>query len=243
MITTLDKIQLVELGVRMRGGHLLQQANYTLELARRDPEVVALLPRGFMEEADKALRQVEKGLRDVANIVAESRDATRTQNDTLRRVREWRRKLAALGRMAARMGAPVPAPLLTIGDSVRDVPAALVTLQQSVALLKEHAATFEPFPLYRQVLGEAENYAVSLAAVDAAQETKSLVDRPAAVRNYYVAKGALYIALKIVNDTARAVHAGDPVTASQFNLSILYRGNGRRPRPIPVTPPETPSPS
>jgi hypothetical protein len=89
------------------------------------------------------------------------------------------------------------------------------------------------------VLGEAESLAAALGVVDATQETKRLAELPDAVRKYYVAKATLYIALKMINDAAHAVFAGDSPTACRFNLTLLYRTAGR-PRP-PVTPAPAPT--
>lgn len=238
MIPTTDRRQLAVTGSRLRGGHLVEQANYTLELARQSAEVTALLPRGFLDEVVKAVRQVEKGMRDHATAFAEAREASRAQNDTLRQVREWRRRLAALGRAARRKGANIPEPLTTIGAMGRSVPSALGSLHEAIGLLKENAAQFEPFPLYPLVLREAESLAVSLAAVDSNQEMKLLSDRPDVVRRYYIAKATLYQGLKIINDMARAAYAGDPTIAARFNLAILNRATGRSRSPAKPAPPQ-----
>lgn len=158
MITELPQESLLEAGWRYRGGNLVEQAGYTLELARSlGPQFEAALPEGLLRETENVRDRVAQALRDRGVTAAEARDSTRVQNDTLRRVREWMRKKSALGRMAARSGAAVPEPLSTIGPSVRSVPKAMEALERDLGLLGSNAKLFERFPLYDGVVGEGEN--------------------------------------------------------------------------------------
>jgi hypothetical protein len=237
MITNLPREQLIETGARLRAGHLLQQAGYTLALAKQEGAALeALLPQGFLAELEAKRGEVEQGLRERVNAGAEAKDSTRVQNETLRRVREWRRKLVALGNVATRAGQSVPSALTSIGQSGRSVPRALASMQQALALLKESAPALSAFPLYDIVLGEGESLAASLGSVDAAQEQRRLSDLPLAVQNFYFAKGVLYTGLKIVNDIGRALLAGEAFSAARFNLGLLYRRAGT----AAVTPPAPP---
>jgi len=236
MITNLPREQLIEAGQRYRAGFLLEQGGYTLAVARQaGPQYEALLPQNFMTEAEAVQREVEKGLRDRTNVAADAKDSTRVQNEVLRRTREWRRKMVAVGRMAQRAGVNIPEALTTIGRGGASVPAALRGLHEAVGLLKEHATDFAPFPLYDAVVGEGESLATALAGADAEQERKRLSDLPKTVLDWYAAKGRLYTAIKMMNDAGRALYAGDVTMAARFNMEILYRRGGR-PAPAPVTP-------
>ncbi len=227
MITNLAREQLIEIGYRLRGGHLLQQAGYTLALAQQEGAALeAALPQGFLADFAAARAEVEQGLSSRANVVAEAKDSTRIQNETLRRAREWRRRVSAVARMAERSGQPVPGELIAIGGSMRSVPTALQSAKQIVGLLESSAKLFEAFPLYEAVLGEGENLVAALGAADATQEHKRLSDLPQAAQGFYAAKGKLYVAIKMVNDAGRALLAGDVASASRFNMSILYRRPG-----------------
>jgi hypothetical protein len=46
---------------------------------------------------------------------------------------------------------------------------------------------------------------------------------PAAVLTFNVAKGQLYVGLKMINAAGLRVHAHDPQSSVRFNLSILNR--------------------
>jgi hypothetical protein len=45
---------------------------------------------------------------------------------------------------------------------------------------------------------------------------------PAAFTAFAIKKGLLYIALKVINEAGRELHANDPQAAARYNLSILY---------------------
>ena len=76
--------------------------------------------------------------------------------------------------------------------------------------------------------GEGESLLSSLKTVDAAQEAKRLHELPNKVAEYYVLKGTLYAAIKMINDAGRAFFADNPQQASRFNLGILYRRRSPR---------------
>ncbi len=55
------------------------------------------------------------------------------------------------------------------------------------------------------------------------QEVKRLSTLPAKVRDYYAAKGRLYVGLKVINDAGHELHASDADAAGRYNLKILHR--------------------
>ncbi|MDI7270101.1 MAG: hypothetical protein QME96_19100, partial [Myxococcota bacterium] len=73
------------------------------------------------------------------------------------------------------------------------------------------------------LLDEGVRLQAALATADAAQEVKRLSTLPAKVRDYYAAKGRLYVGLKVINDAGHELHASDADAAGRYNLKILYR--------------------
>lgn len=238
MTLTNEDLRQIKLGMRYRGGYLVQQAGYTLGVAAVDEGALApLLPAGYLAQIEALRAEVQRTAGDKAVAAEESKHATSSQDDAVREGKVWRRRVAARARRAQRMGADVPAALIHVGRT-DTVPALLSQLQNDVSLLEAHGDALsvagDPAPL----LAQGRDIQQRLQSADDEQETKRLEALPAAVKTHYLAKGRLYTALKIVHDAGHELWADNTAQAARYNLDILYR-NGRRRTPAVEAPPNS----
>jgi len=78
-ITSVPDTELVASGVRLRAPYLLQQANYTIELARSEGEALAAkMAPGFVDKVDAVRAKVAKAFEDKTISAAEAKLATGT---------------------------------------------------------------------------------------------------------------------------------------------------------------------
>ena len=136
MITTIERDELIKLGVRHRAAYLGQPAGFTLGIASAAGEALAaLLPEGYLDATEAARQRLETLSKDRTLTTEESKELTRAQDEQLRRAKVWRRKVIHRANRMTRMGARVPANLTQIGraSAVPAVTAQLTTM----------AATFE----------------------------------------------------------------------------------------------------
>ncbi|MBI5478269.1 MAG: hypothetical protein HY906_05395 [Deltaproteobacteria bacterium] len=221
MLTELGRDELIAYGAGYPGALLVTQAGYTTGIATEAGAPLGeLLPAGYLEELVKARQEVEAAAGDKANVAAESKDATHTQNTWLRDAKVLRRKIASRGRRARRLGRKVP-DVLTVISRAATVAPVLDQLTKMTAALKDHLPAMGAGA--QALLDEATRIHGGLGTADADQEHKRLAKLPEKVRDFYAAKGALYIGLKVVNDAGQELFAHDPAAAGRFNLKILYR--------------------
>ncbi len=130
----------------------------------------------------------------------------------------WRRKVASRGRAMQRLGRKIPDTLVTITAS-RTVAPVLNQIGKMTAALRKNLARMGKKP--QALLDEGVRLHAALSTADADQEVKRLSTLPAKVRDYYAAKGTLYVGLKVINDAGHELHAGDADAAGRYNLKIL----------------------
>ncbi len=217
--------EFVELGSRLRAGNLLQQAGYTMEIERGVRDALsAILPPGYVDEIEEARLEVEEGIRSRTNIAAEAKEATQSQNAVLRRIEDWRRRVRAISRIVERTGVAVSEGLTVMGRYRRTLATTLHEVEKCIGLLEQHRPDFGATPGIDGLIEGGKALRRELRAVDAEQEAKRLAHLPAAVADFYAAKGRLFAGLKMVNEAAKYHFADDPEAAGRFNLSILHKG-------------------
>ncbi|HEY8431776.1 MAG TPA: hypothetical protein VIL20_25525 [Sandaracinaceae bacterium] len=227
MITTMSKEELIRIGADLRSAYLLQQSGYTLAIARAEGEpLAALLEPGYLDEVEAAEASVKASQADRDLMRVEAGNLTAEQDRKVREAKLWRRKVAKRGSRRRRMGHPVPDELTKVGRA-NTVPA---LLQQLTTMIASFELSIDAMggDQARALLEEGRRVHGELAAVDAAQETARLASLPQKVRDFYEAKGLLYVGLKVINDAGQELHAGDPAQAAQYNLRILHRRAGKR---------------
>jgi hypothetical protein len=238
MITDLPESELAKSGGRHRASYLVQQAMYTLGLARADgAAMAALLPAGFLDEVEQVRDEVDKARQDKTVTAAEAKQATGAQNDNARALKVWLRKAVNRAIRASHTGAKLPDQLTAVGD-IQSVPALLDKSSKVFALLAENAATLAKVgPDVQLLIDEGKKLYQDLEQADATQEQTRASHLPAAVTAFYVKKGELYAALKIINSAGHELHADDPQSSARYNLSILHRHGGQAAaQPTPPAP-------
>jgi hypothetical protein len=242
-ITSLLDTELVAIGGRLRASYLLQQANYTIELARSEGEPLAkLMAPGFVDKVAKVRDTVAKAFEDKTIMAAESKLSTGTQNSAVRSLKEWRRKGVARASAAIRAGAAIPEDMTRVLN-VRTVPAMIQQAQRLLGLLGEHAPSMDKVGAPTQpLIDEGRKLCEALIAADSTQELTRGSTLPVVVANFYARKAELYTGLKMINDAGHELYAHDPPSSSRFNLSLLHRrhiagtAEGQLTPPSPTTP-------
>ncbi|MDI6740617.1 MAG: hypothetical protein QME74_09680, partial [Candidatus Edwardsbacteria bacterium] len=140
MITTLSKDDLVLIGYRLRGTYLLEQAGYTQGIgAAEGAPLTALLPANYQNEVKGVADEVETALKDRRNATAESRDATKGQNLSVRTAKVWMRKVSRRALLARRLGQNIPDGLVKLSAPMK-VTQMLDQMATMVKLLEANAA-------------------------------------------------------------------------------------------------------
>ncbi|MBN2351310.1 MAG: hypothetical protein JXD23_01990 [Spirochaetales bacterium] len=225
MITETARDQVIELGIRHKAGYLLEQAGYTLALAKLDGEpLYELLPDNYIQEFTAAIDQVRDSLKDRALAAEESKSSTQAVNEAVRAAKIWRRKVNNRADRAARMGKQIPAALIT-AEGVKGVPGVITQLDKMVKLLEANVSSLSGAGL-RSLIDEGKDLSDGLKAVDASQEVKRLRELSEKVHEFHYQKGLVYIAIKVINGAGRELHVHDPAAATKYNLSILNRRVG-----------------
>lgn len=221
------KPQLIAMGARLRAGYLIEQYGYTIGVAAGDgTALTAILPQGFLNDTREVAEQVSADMKDRMLLAAEAKDATRVQNAALQQAKVWRRKVAMRAMSARRLGANLPDGLCRI-TQVRLVPAMASQLEGMVKLLEANAKALSGADITR-LIADGKALLTALRTADADQEVKRMKALPIAVREFYAAKGTLYVCLKAINDAGQSLHADKPELAHRYNLSILHRHTGKK---------------
>ena len=227
MITELGKDQVTEIGSRNRAGYLVEQAGYTLNLAKQDGEALEdLLPNGYLNEVTKAANKVSEAYKDRTLSAEESKDAAEEVNKLFRQAKVWRRAIVNRALRANRMGKKMPDDLLKIGNP-RTVPDVVSLLEQMVKLAEANAAGLHGNNL-DSLIEEGKTLAKQIKAIDAEQEIRRLKNLPDAVKQFHYEKGLLFTGIKVINEAGRELHADSPTDAAKYNLSILYRSASKK---------------
>lgn len=235
LLTNLPLDALVPLGAGHRTEPLLQQTGYTGGLANdTGTPLFELLPEGYVPALEAKRTQVEV-LGSSKEVTAyNSRAATGAQNEAKREATLFcRRGLRRLAR-ARLAGVTVP----TIPARARDtraLPALLAHAGQIVVALEQAKPALDATTGKgtAELIEAGKAVLAALRQADDVQEKTRFADLPQAVREFYAAKGALYIGLKTINEAAHELYADDPVAAARFNLRILYR-RASRTEPTPA---------
>lgn len=77
----------------------------------------------------------------------------------------------------------------------------------------------------------------TLQQADSAQEQARAFDLPASVATFYLRKGELYTALKVINNAGHELYAHDLPSAAKFNMSILHLRGPQATEPAPAPAP------
>ena len=226
MITEISKEKLIEVGIRFRANYLVDQAGYTLGIAALDGKALyELLPDGFGGEVKDVLKKVDEARKDKALMEAESKEATKVQNNAFKQAKVWRRRVAKRAKNAFEMGKSIPDGLM-VTSYARTIPALQGQIAEMVKLLEANLSNLHGAGLDK-LLEEGKKLEAELMEKDAAQEVKRLKELPDKVREFYFQKGLLYTGLKIVNNAGHELHSEAPALAAKYNMAILHRHGGK----------------
>lgn len=226
MITEMKPDQLTELGVRYRADYLVEQSGYTLGLAAKDGAgLSSLLPAKYLAEARSEQEKVTAAMKDKTLMASEAKNATNSQNAALASAKIWRKRVMHRCQRARQMGKSMPDELVRI-SAAKTIPEIIGQVDKMVKLLEANKAALAADTA--AVIKNGQEIATALKEADTNQELKRLSELPAAVRAFYLDKGTLYIALKVINSAGRELYADKPEAASAYNLSILHRHGGAR---------------
>lgn len=214
----------IDVGIRRPTTGLIQQARLTANLVSHEPPAFAetLPDPAYVGTMMTLTDQVEKAAGDRAVAEADSVGATVAQNDSMSAAKVWGRKVRARVGRARAMGISVPDGLMH-ARSARTVPTMIAALSDSVALLEHSMEDLKPAGGdIEGLIAEGKKIHGELSTYDAIQESALRNSVPEAVRDFWEAKGRLYIALKVVNNAAREFYADDLERAARYNMKLVY---------------------
>lgn len=230
MLTKVGREQLIAIGARHRLGNLLEQAAYTVALARSDGDpLVALLPAGYLDELGSVVTALEGARQDRTLSQEEAKEATRMHHGAFADTKVWRRKVNSLAVRATRLGEEMPSGLLQVSRA-RTSPELGVQLLDMLGMLEKNKDRM-PGASAEALLAEGKALAATFTTADADKELLRHSELPASVQKFYEQKGLLYLGLKAVNDAGHELHAGDPASAGRYSMGILHRKGHARPQP------------
>jgi hypothetical protein len=244
MFTKLTQAVLAKNGEKLRSALLVPQAVYTLGLANSEgAPLVQLLPANCLIEVAGVCEQVDKARQDKAIAAVEAKLATGSERALVRDLKVWWRQAASHVELSQLAGAEVPAEVIQVRRS-QALSALLEETSKTLGLLDKHKGVLDIGGTTTQVLiDEGRKLYQALLQAEGAQEQARATDLPAAVQAFNVAKGELYIGLKMINAAGHRVHAHDPQSSARFNLSILNRRHSpAAPAPVPAPGPTPVSP-
>lgn len=229
----------VEVGYRLSGGPLIEQANATRTIALADmPALKAegLLGDQDITELDALIAEVHRGLEDRATATSEAREQTVGQAAALRDLKINRRRLGHCVERAFR-GKPELVQYRQHNYRGVSVSATCNDVNIKLAFAKEHQAELTAAGATPEFLAKVEAEVRALEKTSGIQDA-AITQLPDSTRAFCEAKGRLYNALKDINSAGHALHAGDMERAAQYNLKELYRKRAKgkaEPAPAPVT--------
>jgi hypothetical protein len=242
MLTKVSKTDLALAGAPFRSQYLIQQALYTISIAHGDGDALSgLLPKGFLEAAEKCTHEVDRSRQDKDNAAAEAKLTTTQQDANVRLLKVWRRRVASRASRAMRLGEDIPVELTLIGRA-KSVTEVLEDASTKTRLLTENKAKLESATGagVQALLEEGQALYQALSDADVVQEAKRLAALPTSVQDYFAKKGELYMAVKAINDAGRELHADEPAHLAKYNLRILHRRAGTRAPSLPIQPAPAP---
>jgi hypothetical protein len=217
----------VEIGFRLRGGLLIEQANTTKTVALADlPAFKAegLLAEQDLTNLDGLIGDVHQGLEDRTVAASEARAQTIGQAAGLRQVKIHRRRLGHCMERAFR-GKPELAQYRQNTYRGSSVAATCNDMNIKLAFAKQHQAPLTAVGATAAFLAKVEADVRALETTSGAQDA-ALTQLPEKTRAFCEAKGRLYNAIKDINSAGHALHSADLQKAANYNLKELYGTRG-----------------
>jgi hypothetical protein len=220
MISEMGREDLLGLGARFRGVHLVEQATYTLELASQDEMALdRLLPAGYVDEVRRVVKSVLSAMSFPDVAAGEAREVAEASSRELRAARSWRRRVARRAIRARALGRDVPDVLSRVSEV--DSAAAIATQVSSMVTWMETNAALLPGGDIQSLAKEGKALAMKLGNGKTSELATRLAQLSATDQRFCEEKGALFVGLRVINDAAHELHAGNRESASRYDLSIL----------------------
>jgi hypothetical protein len=217
----------VEVGYRLPGGLLIEQANATKTIALADMPALkaeSLLGDQDITNLDELVGQVHKGLEDRTTAASEARAQTVGQAAAMHDLKADRRRLGHCVERAFR-NKPELAQYRQNSYRGTSVAGTCNDVNVKLAFAKEHQTELLPAGVTPAFLGKVEAEVRALEQSSGAQDA-ALTQLPESTRTFCEAKGRLYNAIKDINAAGHALHSADLEKAAKYNLKELYRKRG-----------------
>lgn len=224
----LDRKDLAGVGLRLNGGRLLEQAGYTLGLARDEAQELA--PFGVTKERlagwETVRTQVQTAWNDRSISADESVALTDSQNRLVRDAKRWLRKVIQISGNAFAEEPTIYDEFTKIPRPQQSLPKLLEAMSRLTELCGKYSTRLAEWG-GRALAKEGADLVAQIQKTDAGQERK-LQDLPKKTEEFHVQKGRLFLAIKQINRAGKTAHLDDNAAAARYNLDILYRSAGRR---------------
>ncbi|MBI4617685.1 MAG: hypothetical protein HY720_29000 [Planctomycetes bacterium] len=237
MISLHPRDKLIAIGARRRAVNVRAQGAYTHRLVGEDAPVLALVKPARLAELADALAKLTAAMNDREIMKAEAEDLTIDQGDALESAKVWRRTITARAKAAALVPLDVPEGLTSLqgGKGITDVAHDVERLANLAEPALETLAAVEITP---ELVKAGRELAAALLDVDTEQDIARFAKLPEKVKDMYVQKALVYLAVKQINLLASSVHTKDAEARKKYNLDHLYRKVRSRKVDPPKPPPE-----
>lgn len=220
----MERSTAVEVGYRLSGGVLIEQANGTKVIALADMpafKAEGLLGDDDIAKLDALVADVHKGLQDRAAAASEARALTINQAAALRELKVTRRRLGHCVERALR-GTAELVQYRQNSYHGSSVPSTCNDMNIKLAFLKKYQSPLAAVGVTAQLLAQVEADVRALEKTSGAQDA-AISQLPDSTRAFCEAKGRLYHAIKDINSAGHALHAGDLEAAAKYNAKLLYQ--------------------
>ncbi|MCE9582458.1 MAG: hypothetical protein K8T20_08200 [Planctomycetes bacterium] len=225
-----DKAEELETGRRMLTESLLEQAGYTMELARSEAALLAPfgVTKATLDSAKELCGKISAGREDRAVASIDSQSSAAAQNEAFAKAKTWLRRAVLLGKAAYDGDHHIVDEFTKGGDPGSSVKKLTGRLKDVLGALKTDKKRAAAFGITDAFLKTGADLLATLESTDATQETKH-ANLPKGTEQLYLNKARLYFILKQINRLGGAAHIEDRTLAERYNLDILYRrGTARK---------------
>ncbi len=233
----IEKSVAAGVGYRLRGGHLVEQANEirTLAVAELDRfKQEHLLGDADITCLDDAIAVVIKGLHDRTIATGEAHLQTAEQATAMHDLKADRKRLTECVVRAFRHS-PELANFRRDTYQGTTIANFCTDLHRKLAFAKEHEAELAPVGAGKEFQAAMETKLRALESDSGAQEA-AIASLPDNNRAFCEAKGRLYFLIKDIINAARALHNKEPEAAAKYNLKVLYRRGVKAKAEVSPTP-------
>jgi len=216
---------LVTRGSTVKTKNLIEQASYTVKLAKED--TAALQGAGL---TTPYLSDFETLLQEVINLAGKQESSkdnislnVADVNKKLTEAREWIKKAKLKAKRTFRLNRVALNDFFNESTINRSVSNVIVSMIKLIELNKKYNAELSTHLGGETFAAEGERILKELQEINSSKE-RTKKSMPLSSSELYHKQGLLYFKIKDINDMGQEIYISDQVKARQYNMEILNRG-------------------